>query len=91
MRSSFLVGSCPDPKVGAKPDDTRFDHFFFPILSSKMENGMYPEGAQLVISCPKFKTIWSDCRDGAWDPPLDCTGTNKIYYFKIEKHTEIVS
>ena len=84
MRSYFLVGDCPDLKSGAEPDDPRFDHALFLLLShhGQMENGMYREGAMFIIACPSSiagkATRLSYCTDGAWTPPTDCTGSNII-------------
>ena len=82
-RSYFLVGDCPDPALTAKPDDE-----LIPFLSRKKANGMYAEGAMMSLTCSKSKSVASNCKDGAWTPPLDCAGSNIIiHHFKIEKHT----
>ena len=78
MKSSFLVGSCPDPELGAEPDDPRFDNELFTALRRQRVNGMYPEHLQQVISCPGTKVIWSTCTARVWTPPLNCTGSNNI-------------
>ena len=70
-RSYFLVGDCPDPALTAKPDDE-----LIPFLSRKKANGMYAEGAMMSLTCSKSKSVASNCKDGAWTPPLDCTGSN---------------
>ena len=50
----------------------------FTMLHRQRVDGMYPENVKQVIWCDKTKVIWSKCIDGAWTPPLSCTGSNNI-------------
>ena len=69
-RSYFLVGDCPDPELTAKPDDK-----LVPWFSPKKDNGMYAEGALVLITCSKRKVVRGNCKNGVWTPPLDCKGS----------------
>ena len=93
MRSYFLVGDwpvgdCPDPRLSAKPGD---------ILSpygsvTKLDNGMFSEFSRFEIDCKdNSNPLLAVCTGGIWTPPLDCTGSNNLFYFKIEKPTSIDS
>ena len=82
------VGDWPDPRGSAKPGD---------ILSpygsaTKLDNGMFSEFSRFVMDCRDGSNgILSECQRGIWTPPLDCTGSNNLFYFKIEKPTSIDS